>query len=371
MSEVDERLSEGRQALATMDPPADLWARVIERSGNGDAVVYDLARAHHQRRSGRLLAVVAVAALLAVVAAAVLRVDDQPLETVPATDMPEVPAPGTVVSGHGCPFGIAGDPIVMETGPVDPDAPRFDPEGGQNIAHTVLGSQVAEVRVPGFDLSAADGWRMEDIQLDRGTARVWLNGPPSGEQGKPFVQVRWFPGSQNPCGSFTVTVDGGTESANREVAIDLAERIVLPGEHGDLDLPGAEGGPVAGLELAGTDWVIADTSNGAPGGVTMSFGDTTVTWDNGCATVTADHDLDRDDGFLTLANPTSTSPGCTPPTIPEARSQPWPVIDAVMSVDRIPVAYVLDRAPSAEIAVTGLLQLGDHPEGSYLILAPA
>lgn len=370
MSELDDRLTKGRGAVAAMDPPEDLWERVVERANGGDAAVHDLTIAPRRRRPSLWLAVAAVAALFALVGALTLLDDHQTVDTTPVTGVPSAPAPRTIVTDHGCPFGIAGDPIVMQPGPVDPNAPRFTPEGGQSIAHTVLGSQVAEVRVPGFDLSNDAGWRMEDVQLDRGTALLWLNGPPSGEQGKPFVQVRWFPGTQKPCDSFTVTVDGGTEDANRQLAIDLAARIVLPSEHGDLDLPGAEGGPVAGLELAGTDWVIADPGSGAR----MSFSDTTVTWDNGCATVTADYDLDRDDGFLTLTNPVSTHPGCTPPTNPEQRTQPWSVIDAVMSADRMPVAFLLDQIPGTEVdgPVTGLLRLGDHPsDNNSITLVPA
>ena len=42
MSELDDRLKEGREVIATMDPPDDLWASVVERANNGDAAVHDL-----------------------------------------------------------------------------------------------------------------------------------------------------------------------------------------------------------------------------------------------------------------------------------------------------------------------------------------
>jgi hypothetical protein len=185
-----------------------------------------------------------VAAVLALVGAVAVLDDDQSVDTTPAT-MP-VPVPRTIVSGSGCAFGITGDPVVMQSGPVDPRAPRFDTEEGQGVAHTLLDSQVIEVRVPGFELTEPEGWRMEDLELPRGSAKVWLDGPASGELNKPFVQVRYFPATEVPCGSFTVTVDGGTEAENRQTAIDFAARILLPAELGDLAPSGGDQGAVPG-----------------------------------------------------------------------------------------------------------------------------
>jgi hypothetical protein len=287
-------------------------------------------------------------------------------EPVPTTSLAPL---GSMVAGHGCPFGIAGDPIVMEPGPVDPLAPRFDAEPGQNIAHTVVGSQVAEVRVPGFTLQNSERWRMEDIELARGPAKVWLNGPPSGEQGKPFVQLRWSSDAEETCGSFTVTVDGGTEDANRQFAIDLAQRILLPSELGDPDLVGASGGPIAGLELAGTEWNVASTRTGTgPNGAMVAFDDVTVTWEDGCATVRADYHLDREQGILALTNRSSTDPGCPPPTVFGSRNNPWSEIRAVMNTEQITVAYVLDF-PGGAGGVESLVRLGE-PMGVHILLAP-
>ena len=248
----------------------------------------------------------------------------------------------------------------MHPWPAGGDYPRFEPaEGGYGVAHTTIGSQVAEIHVPGLSLGESDGSRMEDIELERGPARVQLDGPPSGGASKPFVQVGFFPGTQEPCSSFTVTVDGGSEAANRQTAIDLAERILLPSELGDLDLPGTEGGPVAGLTLADSEWAV---STGAqwPTPILMSFTDSTVTWDNGCATVSANYELDRDDGILTVTNPTSSSPGCTPRTTPELAARgaplPWPEIEAVMGSERISADYI-----------AGVLRLGDTA-GPYIYL---
>lgn len=386
MPDLERRLSEGRRAVATMDPPADLWERVVERSDHGDAIMLNWTTAPHRRRRSLWVAVAAAAVLLALVGSLTLFDDDvqtvdtvdtepQVTEATPVTVVPQVPAPPTIVSGVGCPFGVRGEPIVMNPGPVDPLSPRFNAEGGQGIAHAVLGSQVAEVRVPGFEVDNTDRrWRIEDFELERGTARLWLNGPPSGLRGLPFVQVGWFPDTGEPCDSFAVTVDGGSVDANRRTAIDLAERIVLPGELVALDLPGAEGGPVAGLELAGTEWEIAWASMGPGYDVGVSFSDTAVTWDNGCATVSADYELDRDDGILTLSNRTSTSPGCTPPTDPEY-TLPWRAIGRVMGAERIPVRYILDRPPgSSDVPVTGLFRLGGEESSNssnYLLLQPA
>ena len=54
-----------------------------------------------------------------------------------------------------------------------------------------------------------------------------------------------------------MTVDGGSEAANRQAAVDLAERVVLPGELEDVDLAGAEGGdddrPMSVGQVMGVD----------------------------------------------------------------------------------------------------------------------
>ena len=98
MSELDDRLSEARERVATMDPPADLWARVLERSTNGDAVVHDLTSVQRRRRPPLWLAAAAVAAILAVVAA-VARLDaDHSTDTVAVTQVPPVTAPALPVA---------------------------------------------------------------------------------------------------------------------------------------------------------------------------------------------------------------------------------------------------------------------------------
>ena len=340
MPDLEHRLNEGRRAVATMDPPADLWDRVVERSDHGDSVVVDLA-AVRRRHTSAWLVVAAVVVLIALAGALVLYADDDdPVHTIdvgpapdtdaPGVTVPQAPRPNTIVSGIGCPFGISAMHSRWSPDPATPLASRFDPDPGQGIAHVVLGSQVAEVRVPAMQLENEARWRMEDVRLDRGTARLWLDGPTSGGGNLPFVQVRWLPETGEPCDSFSVTVDGGSVAANRRTAVDVARRIVLPGELLALDLPGAEGGPVAGFTLAGTEWVVTSTTHSCCSyggrGVVMSFSDTTVTWDNGCASVSAAYELDREEGFLALSDPTSTDPGCTPRT-ERGPTPPWSDID--------------------------------------------
>jgi hypothetical protein len=88
MSELDDLLSEGRAAVATMGPSADLWERVVEHSNGGDAAVLDPSIVQRRRRPSLWLAA-AVLALIALVGTIALFDDDQSIETVPAD------APGT------------------------------------------------------------------------------------------------------------------------------------------------------------------------------------------------------------------------------------------------------------------------------------
>src|SRR5215218_7009780 len=164
-------------------------ARLVNPGGPPTVEAQDLVVEHPRRRGVRWIAVAAVIALLAAAGAMAVVDDDQRIDTVPPVN--RGPAPATIVTGSGCPFGVSGDPVAMQLGPVDSAAPRFDTETGQGVAHARLGSQVVEVRVPGFVLEEPDGWQMEDIELTRGPAKVWLDGPPSGSANQPFVQVRY------------------------------------------------------------------------------------------------------------------------------------------------------------------------------------
>jgi hypothetical protein len=217
-----------RRALDAVAAP-DLWDEAQRRAADGSVVSLD-DHAEHAPRSGRWLTIGAVAAVavLAIGTTAVLLDDDgdAAVDTAPSTTADPEPVAGTTVVGDPCTVGITGDPIVMQPGPADP--PLFDLSGqpaGQLVAHTMLGSQVAELHAPGLVLTDLVGERVEEVELARGTASVWF--------GPDFVQVRWFTGGQEPCESFTVTVAGGGEDANRHAAVDLAERILLPRDLGD------------------------------------------------------------------------------------------------------------------------------------------
>jgi len=347
MTDLEQRLRDALQQDAER-------ARLVNRDGPPPPEARPLPVDPRRRRNPRWLMVAAAAAVLALVGTVALLDDGEVVDTVASGILPRPsvkvePDLGTITSGSGCPFGIAGDPVDMQPGSA---TGRFSTEGGQGVAHILLGGQLAEVHVPGFARDGEAGRREEPIELERGSAVVWLDGPASasreGAGELPFVQVGFFPEGDEPCSSFTVTVDGGTEDANRQAAIDLAERVLLPTDLESLDLPGTEGGPVAGLELAGTEWGIADPPVGPEH--TVSFTDATVSWPDGCATVTADYELDRRSGILTLTNRSSTDPGCDPPPFPpdQGYPTPWEAIRDVMAADPVPVALI-----------EGALRLGD------------
>jgi hypothetical protein len=383
MSEIENRLRDAQEAVATMQPPTDLWDRVAERATRSDATLLDITSTR-RRPAMRWLAAAAVV-VLALISGWLVLDGDQTVDTGPVTPdteenedssdttvapAPVAPAPATLVSGVGCPFGLTGDLVQMETGPVDPVSPRFTAEPGQGIAHAVVGDQVAEIRVPGFIQSEGGDWRKEGVTLERGLATVWLDGPASGERGLPFVQVT-FPGGAGPCNSFSVTVDGGTEAENRRTAEDLADRIVLPGEDPALELPGAEGGPVAGMDLPRRTWEVFATSSGYPSDAVVTFTDTTVTWNTGCAEATATYVLDRRAGVLTLTDATSTAPGCTPPTLDPQSSNPWEAIAAVLGSQPITVTYTLEfPGGNPDDGAIPVVKLADQA-GSFLLLVPA
>ena len=156
----------------------------------------------------------------------------------------------------------------LDRGPADP--PLFDPSGqpeGQTIAHATLGTdQVAEIHVPGLVVIDLVGERVEQVELQRGTADVWF--------GPDFVQVRWFTGSQEQCESFTVTVAGGTEDGNRHAAVDLADRILLESELGAA---------VAAARPSGSSSARRSTASHRRERVDVHLpARTTCTWTDGC-----------------------------------------------------------------------------------------
>ena len=239
-----------RRALDDVPAP-DLWADASQRAEAGAVVPLPAASGERARRPRWLVAagVAAVAVLAVGTAAALLADDDQSVDTTPTTEPPAATGDPTTVTGGVCTVGIAGEPIVMDAGPAA-DPPRFDPSGqpaNQLVAHTMLGSQVAELHVPGVVLTDLVGERVEDVELERGTASIWF--------GPDFVQVRWFPGGQELCESFTVTVSGGSEDANRHAAVAFAERVLLPSDLGEVGV----------ADLDGTEWQLErSTVRGEP-----------------------------------------------------------------------------------------------------------
>jgi heat shock protein HslJ len=311
---------EARRALDEVPAP-DLWGEASRRAAAVEVVSLTSDGGGDRRRpSHRWLAVAAVAAVavLAVGTAAVVLGDDEDsaVDTAPATTAP--PEPGTTVVGGACTVGISGDPIRMEPGPAEP--PLFDLTGqadGQLVSHTMLGSQVAELHVPGLALNDLVGERVEEVELARGTAAVWFE--------PDFVQVRWFTGAQAPCESFTVTVAGGSEDANRHAAVDLAERILLPSDLRDR----------AGAGLERTAWAldhvtVGDTTTDA-NREAFSILDGEASWSDGCNLFSAPY-TQTSPAELVLGEVTSTAVGCDPDPVGEA-------IAAVMSPGSVEVAF--------------------------------
>jgi heat shock protein HslJ len=305
---------DARRALNEVPAP-DLWDEAQRRAADGSAVplAVGIGRSLHP---GRWLAVAAAAAL-AIGTVAVLADDgDQSVDTSPqattSTSEDRMVGDGlTIVGPDGCRIGMDGDDIRVESGPAQP--PRFDPAGqppGQLVYNLSLGdSQVAELHVPGVVVRDLVGERVEDVELRRGTAQVWF--------GTDFVQVRWFTGSQGPCGSFTVTVSGGNEDANRHAAVDLADRMLVASELSDPS-------------LRHTNWQLErSTMGGVPTagqGSTFSFGLTEVQWSDGCNSFSSSFEQADPETLVLVDGITSTDAFCDPNRTTDA-------IAAVMSTD--------------------------------------
>lgn len=259
----------------------------------------------------------------------------------------ELPAGGqltSVADPTDCRFAISGEPVSLpRPGPVD--QPILGSVGAAPDQATVqyeLGSQRAEVSVPGFTVRDLVGERVDDIELARGTAQIWFTAD--------FVQVRWFPGGVEPCETFTITVAGGTENANRYVAVDLADRLLL-----DSDL-------AAGPSLRGTQWQLErSTVDGQPtdgDGSTFRFRQNDVQWSDGCNDFSGPFQQDfatdlviGGDDPTTLV--TGTDIGCPPNPTSDA-------IATVMGAERIDVRYEDDLL----ILTAGATELALRPVGN-------
>ena len=269
------------------------------------------------RRPVRWLAAAAVAALaVGTVSVLTSSDDEQGLDT--ANRRESGAPPMTIGEAPGCDLGlsiepgtvVAGGELVLRSGPAQP--PLFGsshqyPE--QTVAHADLGGQVAELYVPGIVVIDLVGERVEQVDLARGTADVWF--------GPEFVQVRWFTGGQEPCESFTVTVAGGTEAANRELAVLLADHMVLGS---DLDGP----------SLRQTEWQLVRSTIGGVAtegqGSAFTFRQNEVSWTDGCNEFAATFDQSWPSVLDLLGEIESTTLPC--PTDPTTEA-----IAAVMRSD--------------------------------------
>jgi dipeptidyl aminopeptidase/acylaminoacyl peptidase len=93
MADLQEYLDEGREHVAAMDPPTDLWARALARSNGADADLLDLTGSAQRRRPTFWLAVAAVAAVFVVVTAVVATDRDEDVDTAPVAEDPSVTDP--------------------------------------------------------------------------------------------------------------------------------------------------------------------------------------------------------------------------------------------------------------------------------------
>jgi hypothetical protein len=215
-------------------PAPDLWDEAERRAAAGGTTELQGGGAPDGRR--RLLAAAAVAVIAVVGVAALAWPDEEGarLDTTSATE-PSVTAPPTTTAtiildevggGNGdetgCWVGLTGDPVVLEAGPADPPLfPSGSPQPGELVLHDQVGALQVELSIPGVMVIDLIGERVEDIELTRGPALLWITDA--------FTQVRWFANdsADQRCGSFTVTVSGGTPDEERETAVDYADRILL------------------------------------------------------------------------------------------------------------------------------------------------
>lgn len=295
-------------------PAPDLW-REAERRAEGAAVL-PLTGVGGRRRPVRWLAAAAVAAL-AVGSAVVLTSseEDQGLDTANRRES-GVP-PFTIGEPEGCQLGLsiepgtvmAGGELALRAGAASPPLFEVSQQRSQTVAHAELGDQVAELHVPGIVVRDLVGERVEQVELARGTADVWFR--------PEFVQVRWFAGGQEPCDSFSVTVAGGTEGANRQLAVELADHLVL-------------GSDLEGPSLRQTEWQlersIVDGTPNEGNGSTFRFRQNDVIWTDGCNEHRATFDQSWPSVLDLLGNVTSTLVDC--PTDPTTQA-----ISSVMRAD--------------------------------------
>jgi hypothetical protein len=259
---MPDRYDDAKRSLEGVPAP-DLWAEAARRAETEPALPL-VAAATRPGHTRRWLAAAAVGLLAIGTAAVVVNQDDTvdvgPGDPSRVTDDTE---DVTVYQANGaCQLGITGDP-PPEPAAVAPAETFVAGTVGTLVSGDLNATQTFEVQVPGQVVTDLVGERVEDIELERGTAQAWFRERAAVDGSlESVVQVRWFTGRQEACESFTVTVAGGTEDENRHAAVDLAERVLVSSEVGEAEPPAPAPGP---NPLAGTEWQLErSTVDGEP-----------------------------------------------------------------------------------------------------------
>jgi hypothetical protein len=280
---MTDRFDDAQRALEGV-PANDVWAEAEQRAADGTVVPRAAASGGGGRHRGRWLAGAAAVAVLALGTLAVLADDDDAsIDAGPGSEHPD----GEAVQVYGdelipgCVFGMQGEPVLEPHSLGRVESPTGDPELRGTVAEGALNDrQSFSIQSPGQVVTDLVGERVEDVELQRGTAQIWF-------QSDAAVQVRWFTGGQDACESFTVTVSGGTEDENRHAAVDLAERVV----------------PESELPNTASRLSTSDAINEV-----MASGPIAVTFDGSLATQTR-----RGDAVMTLAPRGTLAPAVRAP----------------------------------------------------------
>ena len=296
-----DRFDEGKRALGDV-PARDVWAEAERRAGDDPVSPLAVAPTPTDGRSRRWIAGAAAGAaavaLLAVGTAALLADDDSSVDTSPTTGVTTDGGSDEITTYQAdgaCKVAIRGEPLPEPT-TVSPAETFVEGTVGTLVAGELNATQTYGVQVPGQVVIDLVGERVEDVQLERGTAQLWF-------QRDGAVQVRWFTGSHDACESFTVTVAGGTEDEDRHAAVDLADRVLLPSDLPNEDpdpglVPNPLGRPEPTTttivvistvedELAGTWEMVELQQDGEPVGVPdgemlVELTPNRVAWNDGC-----------------------------------------------------------------------------------------
>jgi hypothetical protein len=378
---MPDRFDDAKRALEDV-PAHEVWAEVERRAADGTVVPLAPVPARAPRRRGRWLAAAAALVLAAGTVAVLVRDDEDPVDTVPGGSGPAAETEITTYQAPGaCKVGITGAPLPEPTRvsavviTEEAHATRIDGDLGPG--------QLFAVQVPGEVVTDLVGERVEEVQIRRGTAALWFQGEQvaarDGRLARNPVQLRWFTGSQEPCESFTVTVDGGTEDENRHAAVDLGERVLM-----STELPECcEADPArADDPLDGTGWQLERaTVDGEPtggSGARFSFAGGRVTWSDLCNTFEGGYEVAEDllvvdpttdvtgSGVSCAANPTTDAIGA----LMSARRIAWAIDDrGFLTLTALGVELVLGT-PAGEDEPGGPSNEDSEPYGIWPMTAP-